>query len=67
MLDALFGGELLQVVAGGEDGSGGAEHHTTSGVVCRGLLKMDSQCMPCEDPMLQLLSDGSHHETCYKT
>ena len=37
MLDAVLGGELLQVVAGGEDGSGGAQHHAAGGVIRRGL------------------------------
>ena len=37
MLDAVLGGELLQVVAGGEDGPGGAQHHAAGGGIRRGL------------------------------
>ena len=37
MLDAVLGGELLQVVTGGEDGPGGAQHHAAGGVIRRGL------------------------------
>ena len=41
MLYALLGRELLQVVAGGENGSGSAQYNATSRVVSRGLLKID--------------------------
>ena len=37
MLDAVLGGELLQVVAGGEDGPGGAQHHAAGRVIRNGL------------------------------
>ena len=37
VLEAALGGELLQVVAGGEDGTGGAEDHAADRVVGGGL------------------------------